>query len=305
MRQVYLHTFYRHQGAEITDNLVIIPIGGMMERPPAFMFNDALEKSRLVRLAHRAGINLILPYDDNIYRPLFNKMTHAPRDLAAMLLEAVTARDGNHYCYHHIYLTGQFDTHRTMAEFNTLLQTTHCPVRTRDLKIFGYGGAASVQYELGVKRLGIPVCHYTGTTPLITDIHATTAGKCALTPLTDSAAHLRFMTGAVYPAYAKINNSFSPPTGAGFWLAEPTDWAQTDYLIHRFKNKSDVLILSADTPIPYQLILSNELSENLIFSGAPFGLKKHLNYGRPITLFTPAELTQISGRFILSWANSF
>ena len=88
-----LNDFYK--APDETDNLVIIPSGYVMGKPPAEVFNESDQLNRL----KTSKISITLPYDNNIYSGNFSyvswreEISHSPKERAEMIYEAISAKD--------------------------------------------------------------------------------------------------------------------------------------------------------------------------------------------------------------------
>lgn len=312
----FLHTFCKPPLERA--RLVVIPSSCSVSKPPIEYYSDKVEKQHLQTLALEKHVTLVLPYDDNIfcgrwyYDATGADYTHAPQTRAAMLFEAIQAKNTfGHFKYTNIYLTEGCGSLELIEFFKALTASQPpLPQRANTLKIYGFDDARHLQTYLGKKGICTPVFYSKGLKALLTDLSYPTAGACALKALNVAARAVQYLSGYLMPDTLKISHISDknyPQKNTIFIISELdtiTDFQACQKWAF-FGKYQIAFILSRDTSEDKTTSFIQSIPHNIpIFSGAPVGHGACLNNGKPITLFSSAILSTPADIPILSWADT-
>ncbi len=309
---VFLHTFFYSK--ECTSHLVVIPSSCSVAKPPLEQYSDDVEKKRLFFWAQSKRVALILPYDDNIFCGKWRydadgfEYTHSPKQRAAMIFEAICAKNKKGFKYNAVYLSDGMGSFSVVDELRRLTDKFGMlPKRAETLKVYGFDDAVHLQSYLGCLGVCTPVYYSRGLNALLEDVHQDTAGACALKPLNVAARAVQNLSGYILPE--QVHPSFVV-----------TKRHQTCFIVSELDRASDLtaclkwasgdsrqvaFILSQDTPLQTAEQFIGTIPPNIpVFSGVPVGHGECLNNGRPITLFAKAHLSVPDEIPVLSWENT-
>ena len=309
---VFLHPFF-----DIKDclaHLVVIPSSCSCAKPPPELYRDDVEKQRLIMMAQQQKVALTFPYDDNIFCGRWHytddgaEYTHAPNQRAAMLFEAICAKDKRMFKYNVIYLSDGMGSVSVIAELKNLISKYGAlPYRMDTLKIYGFDDAVYLQSYLAGLGVCTPVYYSRGLNALLSDIHINPAGGCALKALNISAKAVQWLNGYIVPEHI---------TPAGIKLKHD----KTYFVVSELDKPADiracfnwikkgcgqiVFVLSQDTLPQRAINFAQQVPPSIpVFLGTPVGHGACLNTGRPVTLFAPAFLSVPSQVPVLSWTDT-
>lgn len=310
-QSLFLHTFFETK--ECLTRLVVIPSSCSVSKPPPELYSDAVEKQRLMRMAQTKKVALIFPYDDNIFCGRWHytsneaEYTHAPNQRAAMLFEAICAKNKKGFKYNAVYLSEGSGSITVLDELKRLINRFGMlPCRMDSLKIYGFDDAVHLQSYLGCLGVCTPVYYSRGLNALLSDIHHTCSGVCALKALNVAAKAVQRLNGYILPECVHPSlirrNCFET-----YFIVSELDrqedieacltWAQQD-------SRQVTFVLSQDTLPQTALNFVKSVPANTpVFSGAPVGHGVCLNNGQAMTLFAPASLSTPTNVPVLSWAD--
>ena len=302
------------KGENGKNNLVIIPSGCVVPKPPEDEFNKDDQMERLTK----GKISVTLPYDDNIFDGKFSntlwnsELSHSPKKRAEMIYEAITAKneDGN-YKYNNIYLTGGCNTEDVIWELDKLCRERGpLPERKDNLKTFGFSDATQLHHYLGQRGISTPVYYSKNVYSLIADLSQTeeNQSKFNLEPLNNVARAMDRIEGFTQPGnQSQVEDKMTHQTkffddGYNFIVVEfKTENFVKDFLetCKKFKDQKIALLVSKDSNKKAITYLLNH-SNFPVFGGMPVGHGNCLENGEPIPLFTHAVLEKSENGYCLS-----
>ena len=314
-----LNTYYKVKDEK--NNLVIIPSGCVVPKPPKEDFNEEKEFKKLKELAQEK-VSVILPYDNNIFNGNFSnpswntELSHPPRKRAEMIYEAITAQnDDGSYKYNNIYLTGGCNTEDVIFELDKLCKERGpLPVRKDTLKTFGFSDATQLHHYLGQRGISTPVYYSKGVKTLVASLsqEKDIQHQFDLTPLNDMATGMDHIAGYTQPGnQPQVEDKTTHQTkffddGYNFLVVEfrSEDLAK-DFLetCKKFKDQKIALLVSKDSNKEAMTYLLN-YSNFPVFGGMPVGHEGCLQNGEPIPLFANAILEKTDNGYRLNVDNT-
>lgn len=309
-----LNDFY--QAPDETTNLVIIPSGYVMGKPPAEYFNETEQLSRL----KQNHISITLPYDNNIYNGKFSKISwgeeisHSPQERAEMIYEAITAQNSDgQYKYNNLYFTGGSNTEDVIFELEKICRAKGAlPQRNNDLKTYGFSDATQLHHYLGQRGISTPVYYSKNVYALIKDLsennHTTSLN---IEALNDAAQKTNEINGHLQPGnQAQVENRTTHQTrffqeGYNFLVVEFRNKAAAEAFLQtskNFKKEKIALLLSKDThKEATEYFMQN--TDFPVFSGMPVGhgdCQKN-GEGLGISLFSSAKIRKTDNGYNLEF----
>lgn len=310
-----LNNFYKAPN-EI-DNLVIIPSGYVMGKPPAEHFNETKQLNRL----KTSNISITLPYDNNIYNGNFSKVSwqeeisHSPKERAEMIYEAVSTKDNNgNYKYNNIYFTGGSNTEDVIFELEKICEEKGpLPQRKDNLKTYGFSDATQLHHYLGQRGISTPVYYSKNIYALIDDLNAQNniSKDLNIEPLNASAKKINKLHGYLQPGnQSQVENRLTYQTSFfqndnNLLVIEFGSKSAAEAFIEtskKFENENIVLLLSQDS--------SKEATDYLvqntkfpIFTGIPVGHSACQKNGKAINLFSSANIQKTENGYHINYEN--
>lgn len=314
-----LNTYYKAEDEK--NNLVIIPSGCVVPKPPKEAFNENDELNELIRMT-QGKVSLTLPYDNNIYNGGFSKpawneeLSHKPKERAEMIYEAITSKneDGS-YKYNNIYLTGGCNTEDVILELDRLCKERGpLPERKDNLKTFGFSDATQLHHYLGQRGISTPVYYSKSVKSLVASLSQEndTQYQFDLSPLNDMAKGMDHITGYTQPGnQPQVEDKTTHQTkffddGYNFLVVEfrsedlAKDFIET---CKKFKDQKIALLVSKDSNEEAMTYLLNH-SNFPVFGGMPVGHGGCLQNGEPIPLFANAILEKSENGYRLNIGNT-
>lgn len=311
-----LNDFYK--APDETDNLVIIPSGYVMGKPPAEVFNESDQLNRL----KTSKISITLPYDNNIYSGNFSyvswreEISHSPKERAEMIYEAISAKDkyGN-YKYNNIYFTGGSNTEDVIFELEKICKEKGpLPQRKNDLKTYGFSDATQMHHYLGQRGISTPVYYSKNIYALINDLSTQKdiSTELAIEPLNEAAKKIDKIQGFLQPGnQAQVENR---PTHQTKFFKKENNLLVVEFgsqsaaeafldTARNFENEKFILLLSQDTCKEAR----NYLVKNSgfpIFTGMPVGHGECQRNGLPINLFSSAVIKKTDKGYNLEYESN-
>lgn len=320
-----LSTYYKAEDER--NNLVIIPSGCVVPKPPKEEFNEQEQLDRLVFIDKKKlikrKVSVILPYDKNIFngdkfsKPAWNEeLSHHPRERAEMIYEAITAQnDDGSYKYNNIFLTGGCNTEDVIWELDKLCRERGpLPERKDNLKTFGFSDATQLHHYLGQRGISTPVYYSKNVYSLLASLsqEEDTQHQFDLTPLNEMAKGMDHITGYTQPGnQPQVEDKTTHQTkffddGYNFLVVEfrsedlAKDFIET---CKKFKDQKIALLVSKDSNKKAMTYLLNH-SNFPVFGGMPVGHEGCLQNGEPIPLFANSTLEKSENGYRLSIGNT-
>ncbi len=310
-----LNEFYK--ASNEIDNLVIIPSGYVMGKPPAEHFNETEQLNRL----KTSNISITLPYDNNIYNGNFSniswreEISHSPKERAEMIYEAISAKDNNgNYKYNNIYFTGGSNTEDVIFELEKICREQGpLPQRKDNLKTYGFSDATQLHHYLGQRGISTPVYYSKNIYALIDDLNTqnNVSTDLNIEPLNDSAKKINELHGYLQPGnQSQVENRPTHQTSFfkndnNLLVVEFGSKSAAEAFIEtskKFKDENIVLLLSQDShkeAIDY-LVQNTKLP---IFNGMPVGHGDCQKNGIAISLFSSADIKKTENGYYISYKN--
>ncbi len=309
-----LNDFYK--APDEIDNLVIIPSGYVMGKPPAEHFNETEQLNRL-KTNH---ISITLPYDNNIYNGHFSnvswreEISHSPKERAEMIYEAISAQnnDGT-YKYNNLYFTGGSNTEDVIFELEKICQKRGAlPQRKDNLKTYGFSDATQLHHYLGQRGISTPVYYSKNIYTLINDLKEknNNTTNLSIEPLNNVAKEISEIKGHLQPGnQSQVENRLSHQTrffqeDSNFLVCEFGCKDAVDAFLKtskNFENENIVLLLSKDTNKEALDYLAQN-SKFPIFTGMPVGHGSCQKDGIAISLFSSANIQKTDKGYNLNFS---
>ncbi len=306
-----------HKASDEIDNLVIIPSGYVMGKPPAEHFNETEQLNRL----KTKYISITLPYDNNIYNGNFSnvswreEISHSPKGRAEMIYEAISAKnDDGSYKYNNIYFTGGSNTEDVIFELEKICQKRgELPKRKDNLKTYGFSDATQLHHYLGQRGISSPVYYSKNIYALIDDLKEKNSNTTNLNiePLNDTAKKINEINGYLQPGnQSQVENRQSHQTrffqdGSNFLVCEFGNKDAVEAFLQtckHFEDENIVLLLSRDTNKEAIDYLAQN-SKFPIFTGMPVGHGSCQKDGAAINLFSSANIQKTDKGYNLNFSD--
>ena len=239
---------------------------------------------------------------------------YTPEERAALIYEAITARDENgQYLYHNIVLGGGNGADDTIDALEKLLQgppKKELPVRADNLNVFGFSDASQFHHYLGQRGIATPI-YYSNCNPdkfypnLFDTLEKQRKGipfEMALDVINNpqNTDEIKGFTqpGAITMVEHRPTHQLQPfSEGSNMLLIELTNETQIERLaetLNQMEDKEISLILSKDMSDDMVQKVAKEFPNRPVFYGALLGHGECKKIGEPIVLFAESRI-QITG----------
>lgn len=266
--------------------------------------------------ADKKGVNVAVPADGVMFDSRYgNAFSHLPEERAAMLYEAITAKNANgKYVYDAIFLPGGSNGEDVLFELDRILKEKGeiLPDRTNSLKIFGFSDATQFLRSFGQNGIASPFLYSGGFNTLVSDFLVPDAGLQKAENLLESVyvperQQSGVTDGFLLPANSrqslyKANNQprFSDRL-ENIMVEELQNENAVNFLIDVLKHpvsagkRKTVLVSKDSAPGMPQLLAQKLKEEGLtdigVYAGAPFGHGEQMRDGVPIPMYVRSTLS--------------